>query len=85
MFCSYLAPSVSSVDPALSPAVGTLVTITGANFGTGGEVWLGDRTCTVVSWQQYVVTCRSTLSTEDAVDVHVVVDGQRNAATAAAK
>ena len=76
--CRYHAPSVASVEPAFAPAVGTLVTISGANFGTEGEVKLGDRSCTVVSWQQDVVTCRSTLSTEAEADVRVTVGGQSN-------
>ena len=83
--CRYHAPSVASVEPALAPAVGALVTINGANFGAEGEVELGDRSCTVVSWQQDVITCRSTLSTEAEVDVSVTVGGQSNPVGGAAK
>ena len=58
-----ITPNVTSISPTSGP-VGTQVTITGTGFGTtqgSGQVWIGTKYATVVSWSdtQVVATVAS--------------------------
>jgi hypothetical protein len=53
---SYAAPSIASLAPAeASTAGGSLVTLTGTNFGTSGTVAVGGASASVGSWSDGVV------------------------------
>ena len=54
-------PVVTPVPTAVTPpqgAVGTVITITGSNFGTAGKVIVGGFAVEVVDWQQDSIVCR---------------------------
>lgn len=55
---SYLAPSLDAVDPVNGPtAGGTLITLTGNNFGTQSSVRIGNRVCSVTSQSDSTLEC----------------------------
>lgn len=79
----YLPPQVESLSPSASSTDGgTLLNISGANFGSiGGDAFVGDVLCPIVLWTDIRVVCRIPAGSTGSFVIRIVVAGQASASS----
>lgn len=76
----YTAPSITGINPTAAATLGgTVLTITGNNFGLNGIVRLGTSTCTVSNWSHTAIICLAPAGQGTNLPVVVSVAGQDSA------
>lgn len=74
---SYLPPTISSISPMSGPITGgTLLTVSGNNFGANGTVTLGGTVCPVTAWSNALIRCTTPVGREKDAPLVVTVEGQ---------
>jgi hypothetical protein len=77
----YQPPSISSISPSTGPTIGgTVITISGSNFGTSGAVELGGFACMIADWTHSRIICTNRPGQGTNVPLVVTVSGQSSQA-----
>jgi hypothetical protein len=74
---SYLPPSITSISPSSGPSSGgTVLSITGANFGLNGSVTIGGKACAITAQTHARINCTLPPGNGTKLPVVVTVGGQ---------